>query len=78
MRQHDGLGLWADGSLDFAGVDVVGVRVHIHKHRHSAKLEDGVHRSGEASSYADHFITLLNSACTELGRGQRAEGHQIG
>ena len=78
MGQHDGLGLWADGGLDLAGIYVVGQAVHIHEDRHGAELDDGVDRGGEAGSDADDLVALLDGALAQFGRGERAEGDQVG
>jgi hypothetical protein len=78
VREHDGLGFGADGGFDFAGIDVVGEVVHIHKDRHRAKLQDGVDGGGEAGRHANDFVAFLNGALTQLGRCEGAEGHQVG
>jgi hypothetical protein len=53
-------------------------RVHVHEHRHRAKLQDGVDGGGEARGHADHFVTRLDGALAQLGRSEGAEGHQVG
>jgi hypothetical protein len=78
VGQHDGLGLGCDGSLNFAGIDIVCGEVHIHEHRHGTELQDGVDRGGESCRHANHFVALLDGALTQLGAGQGGEGHQIG
>jgi hypothetical protein len=78
VRQHDGLGLGADGGLDLVGVNVVREAVHINKHWYCTELQDGVDGGGESRGHANDFIPLLDCAVAQLGRCERVERHQVG
>lgn len=78
VGQHDGLGLGGDGGFDELGVDVVSLHIDVDEDRDGTELHDGVDGGGEACSHADDFVTLLDGALAELGRGERAECHQVG
>ncbi|MNS98122.1 hypothetical protein D3C72_1324790 [compost metagenome] len=75
VGEHDGLGFRSNGGLDQVCIDVVGGHVDVDEHRDGAKLHDRVDGRRKAGCYADHFVTFLDGARTQLGRSQRAERH---
>ena len=66
MGKHDRLGFLADSGFYLGGINVVCERVHIHKHRYSTELQDGVDGGWEACSYTDDFIALLNGTVAQF------------
>ena len=77
VRNHHGLGIFAARRFELTHIHFVARQRDIEKDRHAAVLQDRVYRRGEARTHGDHLIARFDLPVAQLGRGQRAEGHQI-
>ncbi len=66
MREHDGLGLLGDRTLELGDVHVVAMNGHINEHRHGTILENRVDGGRESGGNGDHLIPWTNRPVTQL------------
>ena len=77
VRQHDRARARRDGRPQLVRIDVVVAQADVDEHGYQAVLYDRRHGAGEARGHGDDLVAGLEAALTELGRGERRNGHQV-
>src|SRR5450631_3216833 len=60
MDGHDGRGAWSDGFFNFAGIDIEGAGIDVHKYGPGADMGDGPGAGYESKGSGDDFVAGAN------------------